>query len=89
MTKAPITSGRAVRDHVAAGWELWHISDSPIPGRWELRRRHESRPVHWDAIERVRRHYLDWFRERTVEEQVGRYTWCYRPLQPALRGMTA
>ena len=39
-----ITSGRVVRDHVGAGWELWLIASSPLPGRWELRRGRASGP---------------------------------------------
>lgn len=76
-----ITSGRVVRDHVGAGWELWLIASSPLPGRWELRRGREHKRVHWDAIERIRRHYLAWFDAHTTYEKSGRYGAVYRPVQ--------
>ena len=82
-----ITAGREVRDAVADGWELWHVcvDRSPLPGRWELRRgRQPSRPVHWDAIERVRQHYLPWFEEHTESIEIGRHSWCYRLKQRSL-----
>ncbi|MHC5655995.1 hypothetical protein [Stappia sp. ICDLI1TA098] len=84
MSGEPIMRGREVVDHVEDGWELWHVSKDALPGRWELRRRAESVPVHWDAIEGVRRHFLKWFGEYMTEEQVGRYTWVYRHKQRAL-----
>lgn len=85
MTAPWITSGKAVREMVRQGWELWHVSDSPLPGRWELRHRSEpTRRVHWDAIDTIRKHYLAWFEAETEETQEGRYTWCYRTPQRTL-----
>lgn len=88
MTRACITSGREVRDLVRDGWELWLIADSPLPGRWELRRGREIRAVHWDAILRIRRHYLPWFEAHTEDEQHGRYGWITRAKQTTLREVT-
>lgn len=76
--KTMITSGREVRDHVEQGWELWHVSKDPLPGRWELRQGAETKLVSWDAIERLRTHYLDWFRAHTEAIQQSRFTWIYR-----------
>ena len=80
-----ITSGKAVKEAVADGWELWHISKDELPGRWELRRGREIRPVHWDAIELIRKHYRDWFKSNTEPMQEGRFTWVYLPRQQNLR----
>jgi len=81
---AAITSAATVRQLVDAGWELWLIASSPLPGRWELRLRSETRAVHWDAIALIRRHYREWFLANTEEIQIGRYTWVYRPRQTVI-----
>ena len=73
-------------ERVGAGWELWHISNSPLPGHWELRRGRETVRVHWDAIEIIRRRFLPWFGENTEASQIGRYTWAYLPKQRSLAG---
>lgn len=82
--RQPITSGREVMEAVADGWELWHVSKDPLPGRWELRRGRDIRPVSWDAITIVRQRFLGWFDEHTEARQEGRYTWAYVPRQRAL-----
>lgn len=81
----PITSGRRVRDLIAQGWELWHVSRDALPGRWELRGRGTPLTVSWGAIEAIRRHHLDWFRQHTEETQEGRNTWCYRLRQKQMQ----
>ncbi|WP_298800077.1 hypothetical protein [uncultured Devosia sp.] len=84
-----ITSGKDVIAAIKAGAELWHISDSPLPGHWELRRaRQPIQRVHWDAIEIIRRHYLPWFEANTVYSEEGRYnTGCYQFKQRSLAGL--
>jgi hypothetical protein len=84
-----ITSGKEVIAHIERGWELWHVSDSPLPGHWELRKaRERTQQVHWDAIETIRRHYLRWFEKNTVHSEEGRYeTCCYRFRQASLVGI--
>lgn len=89
MSWDAITSGKEVVSHIEKGWELWHVSDSPLPGRWELRKaRERTLQVHWDAIEIIRRHYLSWFEQNTAHSEEGRYqTCCYRSIQPRLAGV--
>lgn len=81
-----ITSGKAVIELMRQGWELWHVSNDALPGRWELRRAREHKPVHWDAIESIRRRYLAIVNDIAEERQEGRYTWAYVPKQRALAG---
>ena len=80
-----ITSGKEVKEAVEDGWELWHVSPDMMPGRWEIRRGREIRRVHWDAIERIRQHYRNWFKENTETRQEGQNTWAYLPRQRNLR----
>jgi len=86
MNSDAITSAKALMELMGQGWELWHISDSPLPGHWELRRGRDLQRVHWDAIERLRRHYRDWMEDELTETQEGRYNWCYRARQRQLAG---
>lgn len=81
---APITSAKIVRNLVEQGFELWHLSPDPLPGRWELRRGAETHAVGWEAIESIRRHYRDWFARECEEIQQGRNTWIYRLRQRSL-----
>jgi hypothetical protein len=82
----PLTSGKTVIDHIRQGWELWHVSSDALPGRWELRRGREQKQVHWEAIERIRRHYLPALDDLVEERQEGRFTWSYVPKQRNLAG---
>lgn len=83
--QAPIRTLHDFRQRITDGWELWHLADSPLPGRWEFRRDHERLAVHWDAIEQVRRHAAQWVAQRTVFESTGRWSGVYRPRQSSLQ----
>jgi hypothetical protein len=73
-----VTSGRAVRLAMSQGWELWHTSRDPLPGRWELRRGREVTRVAWAAVDILRGRYRGWL-ERFVESRhEGGYAWSYR-----------
>jgi hypothetical protein len=72
-----VTSAKDVMKHIERGYELWHVSNSMLPGHWELRRNRETKPVSWDAILRIRKHYLSWFEENTEKRQESRWNWSY------------
>jgi len=84
MTHETITRAKDVMRLVEAGWELWHISESPLPGAWELRQGRRRQSVHWDAIESLRRHCRTWMEANLIDSPEGRFTWCYRFRQAAL-----
>lgn len=74
-----INKASEIKQRIQAGWELWYIANREcpkLPGKWQMRYRNQIAPVHWDAIERARRN-LDWFRDNTIESEVGR-NWVYK-----------
>ncbi len=83
-----LRSGKAVIKYIRQGWELWHLSNDALPGRWELRRGREHMQVHWDAIASIRRHYLETLDILVEERQESRFNWSYVPKQRNIAGGT-
>jgi hypothetical protein len=79
-----ITRAKELMQRIRQGWELWHVGDSPLPGRWELRRGREQEQVTWDAIIVLRKHFLRELDALVDSRQEGRFTWAYVPKQRRL-----